>query len=58
MVNALRKDINRLESVMITDALSVYRLREQQLELGRQVQEALVSVASAMAQIEQTLLAT
>ena len=55
MVNALREDINRLESVMITDALSVYRLREQQLELGRQVQEALVSVASAMAQIEQTL---
>ncbi|MBZ5486271.1 HAMP domain-containing protein [Halomonas aquamarina] len=55
MVNALGEVVNELENILITGPMSVYMLREQQLELSEQVQTALTNVANAATQMETAL---
>lgn len=55
MVNALAEVVDELEGIMLTGPMSVAMLREQQLELGEQVQTALANVAGAMEQMQVAL---
>lgn len=55
MVNALSEVVDELENSMVTGPMSVFTLREQQLELSEQVQIVLINVASAMQQMQQAL---
>jgi len=55
LISELDAVIVELNGIMVEDADSVYALRQQQLDLGAQVQAALANVATAMSQMRAAL---